>query len=133
VRGGPVDSYQIDSLLTEEEKNSRSRGSKFVDKECLPVIADHFDRGTFPMHLIPRMAEMGLFGLHVEGFGCQKASHTVYGLVSRELGRGDSGFLGPSHSELPNHANPHPPKNGPPMARVGPLLRVSKDLGPRAG
>jgi len=87
-----VDFYLIESLLTEEEKNWRSRVSKFVDEECLPVMADHFDQGTFPMHLIPRMAEMGLFGLHVDGFGCQKASHTVYGLVSQELGRGDSGL-----------------------------------------
>jgi glutaryl-CoA dehydrogenase len=87
-----VDFYLIESLLTEEEKNRRSRVSKFVDEECLPVMADHFDQGTFPMHLIPRMAEMGLFGLHVDGFGCQKASHTVYGLVSQELGRGDSGL-----------------------------------------
>jgi len=91
-RGGSVDFYLIESLLTEEEKNWRSRVSKFVDEECLPVLADHFDQGTFPMPLIPRMAEMGLFGLHVDGFGCQKASHTVYGLVSQELGRGDSGL-----------------------------------------
>ena len=91
-RGGSVDFYLIESLLTEEEKNYRSRVSKFVDEECLPVMADHFDQGTFPMHLIPRVAEMGLFGLHVDGFGCQKASHTVYGLVSQELGRGDSGL-----------------------------------------
>ncbi len=87
-----MDFYQVDSLLTEEEKDYRSRIAKFVDEECFPVIAEHFDQGTFPMHLIPRMAEMGLFGLHVEGFGCQKASHTVYGLVSQELGRCDSGL-----------------------------------------
>jgi glutaryl-CoA dehydrogenase len=87
-----VDFYETDSLLTEEEKDFRSRVSKFVDGECLPIIADHFDRGTFPMHLIPRMAEMGLFGLQVEGFGCQKASNRVYGLVCQELGRCDSGL-----------------------------------------
>jgi glutaryl-CoA dehydrogenase len=87
-----VDFYRVDTLLTEEEKDYRSRISKFVDEECLPVIADHFDQGTFPMHLILRMAEMGLFGLHVDGFGCRKASHTIYGLVSQELGRCDSGL-----------------------------------------
>ncbi|HWU37471.1 MAG TPA: acyl-CoA dehydrogenase family protein, partial [Candidatus Acidoferrum sp.] len=87
-----MDFYQIDALLTEEEKNYRSRVSKFVDEECLPIMAEHFDQATFPMHLIPRMAGMGLFGLHVEGFGCQKASPTVYGLVCQELGRGDSGL-----------------------------------------
>ena len=92
MKGGPMDFYQIDSLLSEEEKDFRSHVSKFVDEECLPIIADHFDRGTFPMHLIPRMAEMGLFGLQVEGFGCQKASNRVYGLVCQELGRCDSGL-----------------------------------------
>jgi glutaryl-CoA dehydrogenase len=87
-----VDFYQIDSLLTEEEKIYRSRVSKFVDEECLPVMAEHFDQGIFPMHLIPRIAGMGLFGLQVDGFGCSRASHTIYGLVSQELGRCDSGL-----------------------------------------
>ncbi len=87
-----MDFYETDSLLTEEEKDFRFRVSKFVDDECLPIIADHFDWGTFPMHLIPRMAEMGLFGLQVEGFGCQKASYRVYGLVCQELGRCDTGL-----------------------------------------
>jgi glutaryl-CoA dehydrogenase len=87
-----ADYYGVDSLLSEEERNFRDHIRKFVDEECLPIIADHFDRGTFPMHLIPRMADLGLFGLHVDGYGCRKASHTVYGLVCQELGRCDSGL-----------------------------------------
>jgi glutaryl-CoA dehydrogenase len=78
--------------LSEEERTFRDCIRKFVDEECLPVIADHFDKATFPMHLIPRMADLGLFGLHVAGYGCHKASHTIYGLVCRELGRCDSGL-----------------------------------------
>ena len=58
----------------------------------MPLIADHFDKGVFPMDLIPRMAEMGLFGLHVDGYGCQKMSHTIYGLICQELSRCDSGL-----------------------------------------
>jgi glutaryl-CoA dehydrogenase len=87
-----VDYYQIESLLTEEEKLSVERVRTFVDQECMPVIADHFDKGTFPMNLIPRMAEQGLFGLHVQGYGCRKVSHTLYGFVCQELGRCDSGL-----------------------------------------
>ena len=87
-----VDYYQIESLLTEEEKAVVNRVRTFVDQECMPVIADHFDRGTFPMNLIPRMAEMALFGLHVDGFGCKKVSQTLYGFVCQELGRCDSGL-----------------------------------------
>ena len=92
IRGEPVDYYAIDTLLTEEEKRFRGRVSKFVDEECLPIIADHFDKGIFPMHLIPRIAQMGLFGLHVDGYECKKTSHTVYGLVCQEFGRCDSGL-----------------------------------------
>ncbi len=87
-----VDYYEVDSLLTEEEKAFRDKVRKFVDEESMPVIAEHFDKGTFPLTLIPRMAGLGLFGLHFDGYGCAKASHTIYGLVCQELGRCDSGL-----------------------------------------
>ena len=88
---GP-DYYQIEFLLTAEEKNIRDSVRRFVDDACMPVIAEHFDKGTFPMDVIPRMAEMGLFGLHMDGYGCRKQTHTVYGLVCQELSRCDSGL-----------------------------------------
>lgn len=87
-----VDYYGIESLLTEEERFFRDRVRRFVDEECMPIIVDHFDKGTFPMKLIPRMAEMGLFGLHVDGYGCKKANHSIYGLICQKLGRCDSGL-----------------------------------------
>ena len=87
-----VDYFKIEGLLTDEERFFRDRVKKFVDEECMPLIAAHFDGGTFPTELIPRMAEMGLFGLHIEGYGCTKASHTIYGLICQELGRCDSGL-----------------------------------------
>lgn len=87
-----VDYFQVESLLSEEEISYRDTVRKFVDEECMSIIVEHFDKGTFPMELIPRMAEMGLFGLHVDGYGCRKASHTIYGLVCQELGRCDSGL-----------------------------------------
>jgi glutaryl-CoA dehydrogenase len=87
-----IDYFRVESLLTEAERVFRDRVRKFVDEECLPLIADHFDRGAFPMELIPRMADLGLFGVHVNGYGCQKMSHTIYGLICQELGRGDSGL-----------------------------------------
>jgi glutaryl-CoA dehydrogenase len=87
-----VDYFQVEGFLNEEEKSFRDKVRKFVDEECMPLAATHFDSGTFPMELIPRMAEMGLFGLHVDGYGCTKASHTIYGLICQELGRCDSGL-----------------------------------------
>ena len=87
-----IDYFGVESLLKEGERIFRDRIRKFVDEECMPGIADHFDRGAFPTEIIPRMAELGLFGLHVDGYGCNKMSHTVYGLVCQELGRCDSGL-----------------------------------------
>lgn len=87
-----VDYYQIDSMLTKEERDIKEKVRRFVDEACMPIIVNHFDKGTFPLNLVARMAEMDLFGLHVDGYGCQKASHTIYGLVCQELGRCDSGL-----------------------------------------
>ena len=87
-----IDYFRMESLLTEAERLYRDRIRKFVDEECMPLIADHFDKGTFPMDLIRRMAEMRLFGLHVDGYGCQRMSHIIYGLICQELGRCDSGL-----------------------------------------
>ncbi len=87
-----VDYFQVESLLTDEERLFRDRVREFVDEECMSIIAGHFDRGTFPTKLIPRMANMKLFGLHVEGYGCKRESHVTYGLICQELGRCDSGL-----------------------------------------
>jgi glutaryl-CoA dehydrogenase len=87
-----VDFYDLDDLLTEEEKSIRETVGRFVNEECMPIIADYFDKGIFPMDLIPRFADMGLFGVHVDGYGCKERNHTTYGLVSQELGRCDSGL-----------------------------------------
>jgi glutaryl-CoA dehydrogenase len=87
-----VDFYQLGDLLKGEEKKIRNRVRAFVDQECMPVIAEHFEKGTFPMKLIPRLAELGLFGVHVAGYGCSEKSHTVYGLICQELSCCDSGL-----------------------------------------
>jgi glutaryl-CoA dehydrogenase len=87
-----IDFYQIDSLLTAEEKALKSKVRRFVDRECMPLVVDHFDKGAFPMVIIPRMAEQNLFGLHVDGYGCRAQSHLIYGLICQELGRCDSGL-----------------------------------------
>jgi len=87
-----IDYFRVGSLLAEAERLFRDRIRKFVDEECMPLIADYFDKGTFPKDIIPRMAELDLFGLHVDGYGCTKMSYTIYGLICQELGRCDSGL-----------------------------------------
>ena len=87
-----VDFYGMDSLLTDHERQVRDDVRAFVDRECLPIIAEHFDKATFPMEMIPRMGSMELFGSHVDDYGCRKRSHMEYGLICQELGRCDSGL-----------------------------------------
>jgi glutaryl-CoA dehydrogenase len=87
-----ADFFGIESLLTPEEVDFRDRVRRFVEESCMPIIVEHFDKGTFPEHLVPRMAELGLFGVHVKGYGCREISHTAYGLACQELGYCDSGL-----------------------------------------
>jgi glutaryl-CoA dehydrogenase len=86
------DFYQTDLLLTDEEKEIRDTVRRFVDQACMPIIADYFDQGSFPMDLIPQMAQLDLFGVHVKGYGCRDRSHMIYGIICEELARCDSGL-----------------------------------------
>src|SRR5947209_16045806 len=87
-----TDLYNIDYLLSEEERMVRDTVRKFVQDRVLPIIGEHFEAGTFPRELIPTIAELGLLGMHLEGYGCAGASAVSYGLACQELEAGDSGF-----------------------------------------
>jgi glutaryl-CoA dehydrogenase len=87
-----VDFLDFDSLLNDEEKLARKSVRQFVDDEVLPVIVQHDREGTFPMNLVPEMAQLGLFGANLKGYGCAEMSNVEYGLVTQELERGDSGL-----------------------------------------
>ncbi len=87
-----VDYYNIDALLTEDEKMVRQAVRDFVDAEILPIIEKHYEAGTFPMDLVPKMADLGVFGVTLpQEYGCAGANNVVYGLAMQELERGDSG------------------------------------------
>ncbi len=86
-----VDYYRIDDLLTPEQKLVRQTVREFVEAEVIPIIEQHYREGTFPMHLVPKMAELGLFGITLPPeYGCAGADNITYGLVMQELERGDS-------------------------------------------
>jgi len=88
----PLDFFQMKDLLSEEEILIRDTTRKFVDKEVMPIIAEHWEAATFPKTLIPKMGELGLLGSFVPAkYGGPEASHTMYGLICQELERGDSG------------------------------------------
>ena len=88
----PFDLYDIDSLLSEEERMIRDSVARFVDERAMPLIAKHFDDATFPSELIPEIAEMGLLGSSLEGYGCAGLNGVSYGLICQELERCDSGL-----------------------------------------
>ena len=88
-----VDFLRLDELLSEEERMARDTVRGFVSREFLPLIQEHIRRdGSFPMELVPRMAELGVFGTNLEGYGCAGMNNVAYGLVMQELERGDSGL-----------------------------------------
>ena len=88
----PVDFYQTALLLTDEEKEIRDTVRRFVVGKCMPIIADYFDRASFPIELISQMAQLDLFGVHIKGYGCRNRSHMIYGIICEELARCDSGL-----------------------------------------
>jgi glutaryl-CoA dehydrogenase len=88
-----VDFYDVNSLLSEEERAVRDTVRRFVDDEVMPVIGEHYIEGTFPEALIPKMGELGLYGANLpERYGCAGLNNVAYGLIMQELERGDSGI-----------------------------------------
>ncbi len=87
-----TDLYQVDSLLSEEERMVRDSVARWVDERFLPIVTPHFRNGTFPTSLSTELGEMGLLGTSLTGYGCPGLSSTIYGLAMEELERGDSGL-----------------------------------------
>ena len=88
-----VDFLLLDELLSEEEILARRSVREFVSREFLPRLREHVRQdGSFPMELVPQMAELGLFGANLHGYGCAGMNNVSYGLVMQELERGDSGL-----------------------------------------
>lgn len=87
----PNDFLQIDALLTDEERLIRDTVREFVGDKVLPFVADWFEAGTFPKELAHEMGALGLFGMHLDGYGCAGTNTVSYGLACTELEAGDSG------------------------------------------
>jgi glutaryl-CoA dehydrogenase len=86
-----LDFYDLDEELSDDERMARDTARKFVDAEIIPIIAKHFQAGTFPMNLVPKFAELGMLGANIKGYGCAGLGEVAYGLIMQELERGDSG------------------------------------------
>ncbi len=88
----PVDFLEVDALLTGDERLLRNTVRDFVADKVLPNISEWFEQETLPMEVVREMGELGLFGMHLEGYGCAGTSALEYGLACTELEAGDSGI-----------------------------------------
>ena len=86
------DFFHVDSLLSDEERMTRDAVRNWVEKRFLPVVKQHHRDETFPTELTPELAELGVFGANIDGYGCAGMNNVAYGLVMQELERGDSGL-----------------------------------------
>ncbi|MDI3211389.1 acyl-CoA dehydrogenase family protein [Arthrobacter sp. AL12] len=86
------DILAIDSLLSAGELAVRERVRDFTDQRIRPGIAGWYDDGVFPLELAPELGELGVLGMHLEGYGCPGRSAVEYGLAAMELEAGDSGI-----------------------------------------
>ena len=94
IKPGPpdaVDFLEVEALLTGEERLLRDTVRQFTDDRVLPFVSDWFADGIFPMELIAEMGDLGLLGMHLEGYGCAGTNAVAYGLACLELEAGDSG------------------------------------------
>jgi glutaryl-CoA dehydrogenase len=88
----PLDFLDVDRLLSDEERAIRDAVRGFVGDQVLPGISGWFERGEFPREVAKGLADLGLLGMHLEGYGCAGANAVSYGLACLELEAGDSGF-----------------------------------------
>jgi glutaryl-CoA dehydrogenase len=88
----PRDFLGIDRQLSDEERDIRDTVRAFVADKVTPYVGDWFEAGTIPIELARELGQLGLLGMHLEGYGCAGASATAYGLTCMELEAGDSGI-----------------------------------------
>jgi glutaryl-CoA dehydrogenase len=88
-----IDFYDVDSLLSEEERMIRDTIREWVEDRVMPVIGDAYVERRFPKELIPEIGELGMLGANLpEEYGCAGLNNVAYGLINQELERGDSGL-----------------------------------------
>jgi glutaryl-CoA dehydrogenase len=87
----PADFLDIDAFLSDEERDIRDTVRDYVRDRVVPDVAEWFEDGHLPRELFRELGDLGVLGMHLEGYGCAGASATAYGLACMELEAGDSG------------------------------------------
>jgi glutaryl-CoA dehydrogenase len=88
----PTDFLDIDSSLSDEERDIRDTVRAFVRDRIVPNVGEWFEEARVPRELAPELGKLGVLGMHLEGYGCAGTSATAYGLACMELEAGDSGL-----------------------------------------
>jgi glutaryl-CoA dehydrogenase len=88
----PKDFLELDRLLSDEERDIRDTVRAFVADRVLPHVGRWFEEARSPVELAPKLGELGVLGMHLQGYGCIGANATAYGLACLELEAGDSGL-----------------------------------------
>jgi glutaryl-CoA dehydrogenase len=88
----PLELFDVDRLLDDDERDIAATVRKFVDTRLRPNVADWFESGSLPKELAREFGQLGVMGMHLEGYGCTGTNAVSYGLACMELEAGDSGF-----------------------------------------
>ncbi len=88
----PLDLFDVDSELAEDEQMVRDTVARFVDEQAIPLMREAFEQHHFPRELISGVAELGLLGSSIDGYDCAGLNSVCYGLICQQLERGDSGL-----------------------------------------
>ncbi len=88
----PLELFDTARLLDQDEREIAATVRKFVDSELKPNVEGWFESATLPKELGKRFGELGLLGMHLQGYGCAGTNAVSYGLACMELEAGDSGF-----------------------------------------
>lgn len=84
------DFYELTSMLSEEEKEILLKVRNFMETEVKPIANEYWNKAHFPMHIIPKFAELNIAGLTYQGYGCAGRSALLEGFIAMEMARIDS-------------------------------------------
>lgn len=84
------DFYELSGAIQPEEREVQLKVRKFMEEEVMPIANEYWNKGEFPMHLIPKMAALNICGVPLEGHGCPNHSHLMEGIISMEMARVDT-------------------------------------------
>lgn len=88
----PLELFDTDRLLDQDERDIAATVRQFVDTRLKPNVEGWFESATLPSELAKEFGNLGVLGMHLQGYGCAGTNAVSYGLACMELEAGDSGF-----------------------------------------